>query len=161
MSLRFEWDPNKAEANLSRHEVSFEEAVTVFADPLARIFPMKNIQFTSCVKSSSATLQVLTIECEFSVHAKRLAGSAKIMKKTLGRKKKSADEEALRSEYRFDYSKSQPNRFAAKMGKRNRGCCTQTRCRGNLQIVRGGQCSLRSIIAAMPSKQDRRTNRAT
>jgi uncharacterized protein len=39
MSLRFEWDPNKAEANLSKHEVSFEEAVTVFADPLARIFP--------------------------------------------------------------------------------------------------------------------------
>jgi uncharacterized protein len=39
MSLRFEWDPNKAEANLSKHEVSFEEAMTVFADPLARIFP--------------------------------------------------------------------------------------------------------------------------
>jgi len=39
MSLRFEWDPNKAEANLAKHEVSFEEAVTVFADPLARILP--------------------------------------------------------------------------------------------------------------------------
>lgn len=39
MSLRFEWDPNKAEANLAKHDVSFEEAMTVFADPLARIFP--------------------------------------------------------------------------------------------------------------------------
>lgn len=39
MSLRFEWDPNKAEANLAKHEISFEEAMTVFADPLARIFP--------------------------------------------------------------------------------------------------------------------------
>ena len=39
MSLRFEWDANKAEANLVKHEVSFEEAMTVFADPLARIFP--------------------------------------------------------------------------------------------------------------------------
>ncbi len=39
MSLRFEWDPNKAEANLAKHGVSFEEAMTVFADPLARIFP--------------------------------------------------------------------------------------------------------------------------
>ena len=39
MSLRFEWDPSKAEANLVKHEVSFEEAMTVFADPLARIFP--------------------------------------------------------------------------------------------------------------------------
>ena len=38
MSLRFEWDPKKAETNLSKHDVSFEEAITVFADPLARIF---------------------------------------------------------------------------------------------------------------------------
>jgi len=38
MSLRFQWDPRKAEANLAKHDVSFEEAVTVFADPLARIF---------------------------------------------------------------------------------------------------------------------------
>lgn len=39
MSLRFEWDSKKAKANLAKHEVSFEEALTVFADPLARIFP--------------------------------------------------------------------------------------------------------------------------
>ena len=39
MSLLFEWDPIKAEANLAKHGVSFEEAMTVFADPLARIFP--------------------------------------------------------------------------------------------------------------------------
>jgi len=38
MSLRFEWDPRKAAANLAKHGVSFEEAITVFADPLARIF---------------------------------------------------------------------------------------------------------------------------
>ena len=39
MSLVFEWNPNKAEANLAKHNVSFAEAITVFADPLARIFP--------------------------------------------------------------------------------------------------------------------------
>jgi uncharacterized DUF497 family protein len=38
MALRFEWDPKKAETNLTKHGVSFEQAVTVFADPLARIF---------------------------------------------------------------------------------------------------------------------------
>ncbi len=38
MDLKFEWDPKKAAANLSKHGVSFEEGVTVFADPLARIF---------------------------------------------------------------------------------------------------------------------------
>jgi uncharacterized DUF497 family protein len=38
MSLQFEWDPKKAKANQVKHKVSFEDAVTVFADPLARIF---------------------------------------------------------------------------------------------------------------------------
>ena len=38
MSLRFEWDPKKAAANLAKHGVSFEEGLTVFSDPLARIF---------------------------------------------------------------------------------------------------------------------------
>ena len=37
MSLEFEWDPAKAEANLKKHRVSFEEALTGCADPLARI----------------------------------------------------------------------------------------------------------------------------
>ena len=36
--MQFEWDEEKAEANLKKHEVSFEEAQTVFADPLFLIF---------------------------------------------------------------------------------------------------------------------------
>jgi uncharacterized DUF497 family protein len=36
--LRFEWDRRKAAANLRKHRVSFDEASTVFRDPLARIF---------------------------------------------------------------------------------------------------------------------------
>ena len=35
--LIFEWDAAKARANLRKHGVSFVEAVTVFADPLAAI----------------------------------------------------------------------------------------------------------------------------
>jgi uncharacterized DUF497 family protein len=31
----FEWDDAKAEANVKKHGVSFEEAATVFADPRA------------------------------------------------------------------------------------------------------------------------------
>lgn len=34
----FEWDENKAAQNLARHGVSFEEAVTVFGDPLSDTF---------------------------------------------------------------------------------------------------------------------------
>jgi uncharacterized DUF497 family protein len=33
----FEWDAAKAAANVARHGVSFEEAVTAFQDPLAQV----------------------------------------------------------------------------------------------------------------------------
>ena len=38
MSLKFEWDEQKANANAGKHGVTFEEASTVFADSLAAIF---------------------------------------------------------------------------------------------------------------------------
>jgi hypothetical protein len=38
MSFHFEWDSLKATKNLRKHGVSFDEARTVFNDPLARIF---------------------------------------------------------------------------------------------------------------------------
>jgi len=71
------------------------------------------------------------------------------MKKTSVRNKKPVGEETLRSEYRFDYSKSQPNRFAAKMSK-GRGCCTGTRCRGNLRIIRSSQFVTLFLSMATP-----------
>ena len=36
--MRFEWDGTKATSNLKKHRVSFDEAVTVFYDPLAASF---------------------------------------------------------------------------------------------------------------------------
>ncbi len=39
MKLLFEWDENKARGNLKKHKVSFEEAKTVFNDPLLITFP--------------------------------------------------------------------------------------------------------------------------
>jgi hypothetical protein len=33
--VQFEWDPEKAIENLAKHGVSFDEASTVFGDPLA------------------------------------------------------------------------------------------------------------------------------
>jgi uncharacterized DUF497 family protein len=35
--MRFEWDPRKAASNIRKHRVSFDEALTVFNDLLARI----------------------------------------------------------------------------------------------------------------------------
>jgi uncharacterized DUF497 family protein len=37
--VEFEWHPDKAATNLRKHGVSFDEAVTVLADPLAITVP--------------------------------------------------------------------------------------------------------------------------
>ena len=36
--MQFDWDKNKATSNLIKHKVSFEEAATVFGDPLSDTF---------------------------------------------------------------------------------------------------------------------------
>jgi uncharacterized DUF497 family protein len=35
MDLTFEWDENKSDLNFKKHEIYFEEAKTVFNDPLS------------------------------------------------------------------------------------------------------------------------------
>jgi len=40
--MDFEWNPHKAEINLKKHDVSFEEASTVFGDTLSTTFPAPN-----------------------------------------------------------------------------------------------------------------------
>jgi uncharacterized DUF497 family protein len=38
MAYSFEWDSTKARSNFVRHGINFDEASTVFDDPLGRIF---------------------------------------------------------------------------------------------------------------------------
>jgi uncharacterized DUF497 family protein len=40
--MKFTWDPEKAEQNVFAHDVSFQEATTVFGDPLAGTVPDPN-----------------------------------------------------------------------------------------------------------------------
>lgn len=37
--MKFEWDLKKAQLNLKKHGVSFQEAATIFGDPLSVTFP--------------------------------------------------------------------------------------------------------------------------
>ncbi|MBD2741959.1 BrnT family toxin [Coleofasciculus sp. FACHB-1120] len=37
--MEFEWNPDKAKLNLEKHSISFQEASTVFNDPLSLTFP--------------------------------------------------------------------------------------------------------------------------
>ena len=36
--MKFAWDPKKATANVKKHGVTFQEAATIFGDPLAITF---------------------------------------------------------------------------------------------------------------------------
>jgi uncharacterized DUF497 family protein len=39
MKVEFQWDSNKAQINLEKHRVAFEEAITAFYDPLSITIP--------------------------------------------------------------------------------------------------------------------------
>src|SRR5207248_8852779 len=56
--------------------------------------------------------------CGSSVPVWRRAGNAKIMKKTKASEAGSEESDDLRPEYRFDYSKARPNRFAGQEQRR-------------------------------------------
>ena len=81
------------------------------------------------------------------------------MKKTFSRKK-GLKENELRSEYRFDYSKSKPNRFAAQMSEGTVAMVLEPDVAAVFKSSEAVNTLLRSIISAMPSsKRAPRANR--
>ena len=80
------------------------------------------------------------------------------MKKTLVRKREQAKQE-LRSEYRFDYRKSKPNRFAAKMSEDAIAVVLEPDIAAIFKSSKTVNALLRSIVSAMPqSKRKKRTS---
>jgi hypothetical protein len=77
------------------------------------------------------------------------------MKKTLGRRKKSVKEDELRSEYRFDYSKSKPNRFAGQMSEGSIAIVLEPDVAAVFKSSEVVNALLRSIISAIPSQTPR------
>lgn len=47
MKLIFEWDENKAKANLQNHKIHFDEVKTIFNDPLLLTFPDEKENYMS------------------------------------------------------------------------------------------------------------------
>lgn len=83
------------------------------------------------------------------------------MKKTSVSKKKRVNQETMRSEYRFDYSKSNPNRFAAKMSEGTVAIVLEPDVAAVFKSSEVVNALLRSIISAMPSaKRSSRANRS-
>lgn len=75
------------------------------------------------------------------------------MKKTLDRKKKTAKRDTLLSEYRFDYKKSKPNRFAAKMSEGTVAVVLEPDVAAVFRSSEAVNTLLRSIISAIPSSK--------
>ena len=75
------------------------------------------------------------------------------MKKTLVRKKKPVKQQTLRTEYRFDYSKSKPNRFATKMSADSVAIVLEPDVAAVFSSSEDVNALLRSIIYAMASSR--------
>jgi hypothetical protein len=74
------------------------------------------------------------------------------MKKSRNAGSKSNDE--LRPEYQFDYGKSKPNRFAAKMKKGGRLVVLEPEVAAVFQDSEDVNKALRALVKAMPSSRD-------
>jgi uncharacterized DUF497 family protein len=58
----YEWDPKKAQENLRKHHVSFDEAASVFLDPLAVTYPdpdHSSEEFREITLGQSSRLRVI------------------------------------------------------------------------------------------------------
>ena len=96
--MEFEWAPAKAAANLRKHNVSFDEAVTVFADSSVLRHPIQTTLLTNCdtLRSGGQARNVWSVAVRYGLSAPGDSRGAneEPMKKPLS---KSSDE--LRPEY--------------------------------------------------------------
>jgi hypothetical protein len=99
--MHFERDRAKAESNRRKHKVTFDEAVTIFHDPLAATFRDPD--------GSRNELRLITIGYSLN---NRLLVVAHAMKR------KSTKEVAeMRAEYTLDYSKAERGRYHKRLMK--------------------------------------------
>ena len=125
MTLGFEWDARKASENLKKHGVAFDEALTVFADPLARIFDdpdHSEHERRELIIGHSAGQRLLIVSftereprMRIMARGRQRCVSDETMNRTPRNRRRKSDD--VRSEYRFDYSQAKPNRFAPRMNR--------------------------------------------
>lgn len=77
------------------------------------------------------------------------------MKKTSVRKKGKTKRDTMQAQYRFDYRKAKPNRFAAKMSEGTVAVVLEPDVAAVFKSSKAVNALLRSVISAMPeSKRD-------
>ena len=70
--MRFSWDARKAAANHRKHGVTFEEATTVFADPLALIGDPMHADRGVIIGESALRRTLVTVFAERSASETRI-----------------------------------------------------------------------------------------
>ena len=183
--MQFTWDANKARANARKHGVTFEEATTVFQDPLARIQTTRITRPVSCGRSSAGIRGTGKSSWYPSPSVARLSGSSALDERTSGnvttmkntsrksptrkatqgaaaKRSRSAPAPAdeMRTHYDLEHSKSRPNRFASRF---HEGAVAIVLDPDVATVFRSSESVndlLRSVISAMPSQEARRRKRA-
>ncbi len=123
MALEFDWDPRKAARNLASHDVSFDEAATVFGDPLGRIVddPRHSVEEERFVllglSRRHRLLAVMFVaETQFGSSARgaRHALSDQTMKKQHSKTQRTdrVEKDEILPEY--DFSRGRRNRYASR-----------------------------------------------
>ena len=131
MNVKFEWDPKKAAANVVKHGVSFEEGMTVFKDPLGRVFDDED-------------------HSRDEARERQRSENGKTMKKPSSRRKPGREE--MRPEYRFDYRKARSNRFAPLMKGQTVAVVLDPDVAAVFQSSESVNSLLRSVISAIPTR---------
>lgn len=77
--MQYTWDPNKAAANLRKHRVSFEEAVTVFDDTnlLAEVDTARGEYRLNVIGWSSHGRMLFVVSCEIQDDQVRIISARK------------------------------------------------------------------------------------
>ena len=113
MTPEFEWDARKANDNLKKHGVAFQEAVTVFANPLARLFDNPDHsenERRELIIGHSATQRLLVVIFTERESRTRIIVPGKRRRKRDGTMSKIPERDDVNrsrsSEYEFDYSRA-------------------------------------------------------
>ncbi len=120
--MQFEWDREKAKRNLRKHRVSFEEAVSVFYDPLSATFddPDHSVGERRFITVGySAHERLLAVS--HTERGRLCASSARdLLRDTRGsdmKRKGQVPSDDLSPEYNFDYSKAVRGKYYRRLLK--------------------------------------------
>jgi len=161
--VRFKWDARKAASNLKKHKISFDEATSVFRDPLAVIFDDEDHSADEGreIIIGHSLLNRLVLVCFTErqngdvriLRANSPAKNEKTMKKARASKTRKNVDSEMRPEYRFDYRKGRPNRFASRANDEALIVLVDPDIAEVFPNSESVNRALRALISALPKKE--------